>query len=106
VLLIQLVVSLDPFPSVAESLRRYVWYTMTPLAGILLLASCLPFDPGFMLGNSGEIVLAPLASLVLFVASGCVVLSWGFLRVVTWTLLKVVSIFGRLVSHQTVRALH
>lgn len=95
----------DPFPSVAESLTRYVLHTMVPLAGVLLLASCLPLDVGFMLGNSGEVVLAPLASLVLFIASGCVVLSWGLLRVLTWISLRVISVFGRLALHQVGPAL-
>ena len=68
---------------------------MVPLAGILLLASCLPLDVRYLLGNAGEVLLAPLAPLVLFVASGCVVLSWCILRSVMWVLLSVVSVFGR-----------
>ena len=87
--------SVDAFPDISETLTRYVSHTMVPLAGILLLASCLPLDVGYLLGNAGEIVLAPLAPLVLFVASGCVVLSWYILRGIMWVVLIVVSPFGR-----------
>jgi GPI inositol-deacylase len=87
--------SVDAFPHVAESLSRYVTQTMAPLAGALLLASCVPLDAGYFLGNAGEVALAPLAPLVLFVASGCVVLSWGILRGVMWGILNAASIFGR-----------
>ncbi|KAF8517867.1 PGAP1-like protein-domain-containing protein [Gautieria morchelliformis] len=85
----------DAFPDVAESLARYVTQTMAPLAGVLLLASCVPLDAGYLLGNAGEVALAPLAPLVLFVASGCVVLSWGILRCVMWGMLNAASVFGR-----------
>jgi hypothetical protein len=84
--------SVDAFLHVVESLSRYVTQTMVPLAGALLLASCVPLDAGYFLGNTGEVTLAPL---VLFVASGCIVLSWRILCGVVWGILNAASIFGR-----------
>ena len=90
-------VSLASFPSVSESLGRYTSQTLVPLSGILLFASFLPLDSSFLLGNSGEPILAPLAPLVLFIASGCVAVSWYLLRGTMWVVFRVVSLFGRFV---------
>jgi len=82
------------FATVPESLARYASRTLAPLSGVLLLASFLPLDSSFLLGNSGEPILAPLAPLVLFTASGCVAISWYLLQSIMWVLFKVVSLFG------------
>lgn len=68
---------------------------MVPLGGAVLLLSCLPLHVGYLLGNAGELVLAPLAPLVLFATSGCVILSWYCLRGIMQVLFSVVSVFGR-----------
>ncbi|KAF8591481.1 PGAP1-domain-containing protein [Ramaria rubella] len=89
------------FPSVSESLVQYVSQKMAPLSGVLLILSCLPLDSKYLLGNSGDPLLSPLAPLVLFITSGCVVISWTLLQGILWALLKVALIFGRLVQNRT-----
>jgi len=92
----------DHFPTVWESLWHFTSQTMVPLSVVFVLASCLPFGVTILLGNAGELILSPLAALVLYAASGCVVISWTTLQAIMWLLFKVGSILGLVTEERRV----
>ncbi|KAF8529105.1 PGAP1-like protein-domain-containing protein [Hysterangium stoloniferum] len=86
------------FPTIWESLWHFTSQTMVPLSVVFGIASCLPFGVTVLLGNGGELIISPLAALVLYAASGCVVISWITLQVIMWFVSKVGSILERIHS--------
>ena len=58
--------------------------------------SFVPFPVDYYLGNEGHPLFAPLAPLLLLVATGMVCVSWWTLEVLMWSIGKVgVKVFGR-----------
>ncbi|KIJ56766.1 hypothetical protein M422DRAFT_197939 [Sphaerobolus stellatus SS14] len=88
----------DPFPTLMESMYKYISERMLPLGLLLFIFSCIPSKSELLLGNSGELLLAPLASLFLFVSSGCVALSCLLLQGLMSVLQGIQYIYGRFTS--------
>ncbi|KAH9019092.1 PGAP1-like protein-domain-containing protein [Lactarius hengduanensis] len=77
-----------PMPSVSESLSVFTRATLPRLLGATLAISLLPLPRDYVLGNGGEIVFAPLAPLVLLIATGLVTVSWWVLCITMWPIRK------------------
>ncbi|KAF9464808.1 GPI-inositol-deacylase [Collybia nuda] len=83
-------------PTVQDSLNLYGRKTIRKLLLFSLICSVLPLPAAYYLGNSGEILFAPIAPLLLLVASGLVCISWWFLVILMWPIGSLGrSIFGR-----------
>ncbi|GJJ07529.1 hypothetical protein Clacol_001731 [Clathrus columnatus] len=85
----------EPFLPLNEALSLFVSRKLLPLAGGLVFLSCLPLNADFLLGNSGEMILSPLAVLVLVVSSGCVVITLNILDVLVWIARKTNTLLRR-----------
>jgi glycosylphosphatidylinositol deacylase len=78
-------------PSVDQSMRYYEKVLSRFLIPVSFLASFLPWPPEFYLGLGSSAIFAPLAPLILLLASGLVVVSWWALRLCLF-LLRPISV--------------
>ena len=82
-----LCVQFDPaMPSVGQSLFIYSRRTLSKLLLTSVLVALLPIPPGYYLGTGGEILFAPIAPVLVLLASGLVFVSWGLLKCLIWLL--------------------
>jgi hypothetical protein len=85
-------------PAVHQSLSTYSRKPLKKLVLVSFLISFLPLPVDYYLGNEGEMTFAPIAPLLLLIASGLVVVSWWVLAILMWPLGKVGIMFlGRFV---------
>lgn len=83
-------------PTVHQSLSTYSSKPLRKLMLASFLISFLPLPVEYYLGNEGDILFAPIAPLLLFIASGLVFVSWWVLVVLMWPLGKVgILLVGR-----------
>ncbi|KAF9268404.1 PGAP1-domain-containing protein [Marasmius fiardii PR-910] len=82
-------------PTVYQSLRWFGRRTYPKLMVASFLVSVLPVSVEYYLGNSGTLVFAPIAPLLLTVATGLVYVSWALLNVIMWPVEKVGRLFFR-----------
>jgi GPI inositol-deacylase len=75
-------------PSMQESLACYGRFLLPYFLPASLVFSVIPFSETLYLGNNGNFLLAPIAPLILLIASGLVCVSW-------WILAGLLSITGR-----------
>ena len=75
-------------PTVGQSLNTYVKIYYPRLTAALFVLSFVPLPEGLLLGNRGEPLLSLVVPFFLFISSGLVVLSYGFLRLFLWPLKK------------------
>ena len=75
-------------PSVQESLASYSGFLLRYFLPASLLFSVIPFSESLYLGNNGNFLFAPIAPLILLIASGLVCVSW-------WILASLLLIIGR-----------
>lgn len=88
-------------PTVDESFAFYCSKVLRKLLLSSLVISLLPLPAEYYLGNSGEVTFAPIAPLLLLVASGLVYISWWFLVLLMWPIGKLgKQVFGRWVYFQ------
>ena len=80
--------NIAPMPSVQESLVHYRRLLFRYFVPASLLFSVIPLSEALYLGNSGKVLFAPIAPLILLLASGLVCVSW-------WILAGLLSIIGR-----------
>jgi len=85
-------------PSVQQSLSHFGRKMLFRLLFGSLVVSFIPLPEKYYLGNRGEPFFAPIAPLLLLLASGLVCISWWVLVVLMWPLGK----FGRLVFGRSV----
>ena len=86
-------------PSIQESLTRYSYFLFRYFPPASLVLSVIPFHETHYLGNNGNLLLAPIAPLVLLVASGLVCISWWILAGLLLLIGRASSfLFGRSVS--------
>ncbi|OCH95908.1 PGAP1-domain-containing protein [Obba rivulosa] len=88
-----------PVPSVHASLQRFVSHILPRLVPILFALSVIPLPVGFYVGNGGALLLSPVAPLLVLVASGLVVLSWGVLALSIWLAGLPMKLFGARPKH-------
>ena len=85
-------------PATYQSLSTYSCKTLKKLMLVSFLVSFLPLPAGYYLGNEGEMMFAPIAPLLLLIASGLVFVSWWVLVILMWPLGKLGILFlGRFV---------
>ncbi|KAH9047006.1 PGAP1-like protein-domain-containing protein [Lactarius deliciosus] len=84
-----------PTPSVSDSLSVFTRVTLPRLLGATFAISLLPLPRDYALGNGGEIVFAPLAPLVLLIATGLVTVSWWVLCITMWPIRKAGRVLAR-----------
>lgn len=77
-----------PMPSIQESLARYSRFLFRYFLPGSLVFSVMPLSEMFYLGNNGNLLLAPIAPLILLIASGLVCVSW-------WILAGLLSVIGQ-----------
>ncbi|KAF8806287.1 PGAP1-domain-containing protein [Phlegmacium glaucopus] len=77
-----------PMPSVQASLACYGRFLFRYILPGSLVFSVIPLSETLYLGNNGNLLLAPIAPLVLLIASGLVCVSW-------WILAGLLSMIGR-----------
>ncbi|KAF5388432.1 hypothetical protein D9615_000673 [Tricholomella constricta] len=84
-----------PMPSVKDSLSYYGQHTFRKLllASFVVAFIALPVD--YYIGTRGGPLFAPLAPLLLLVASGLVYVSWWVLMCLMWPIGALGSLFGR-----------
>ncbi|KAF9450963.1 GPI-inositol-deacylase [Macrolepiota fuliginosa MF-IS2] len=82
-----------PMPSIAQSTQYYGRILLRFMLPASLLASFLPWPTGFYLGLGGSGLFAPLAPLILLIASGLVIVSWWNLVVLIWMLRPLRRVF-------------
>ena len=87
-LLTEAIYQIAPMPGVQESLVHYCRFLFRYFVPASLLFSVIPLSEALYLGNNGNILLAPIAPLILLFASGLVCVSW-------WILDGLLSIIGR-----------
>lgn len=75
-------------PSIQESLARYNRVLFRYMLPGSLVFSVIPLYETLYLGNNGNLLLAPIAPLILLIASGLVCVSW-------WILAGLLSVIGR-----------
>lgn len=75
-------------PSVQESLAHYCRFLFRYFVPASLLFSVIPLSEALYLGNNGNVLFAPIAPLILLIASGFVCVSW-------WILAGLLSVIGR-----------
>lgn len=75
-------------PSVQESLARYCRLLFRYFLPASLTFWIIPLSETLYLGSYGNMLLAPIAPLILFIASGLVCVSW-------WILVGLLSVIGR-----------
>jgi len=81
-------------PSLNQTVRCYsqlLWRFILP---IYLFASFLPWPTELYLGLGVAGPFAPLAPLILLIASGLVIATWWVLKGLEWTLRPVAKIFA------------
>lgn len=66
-------------PSVQESLTLYCRFLFSYFVPASLLFSVIPLSETLYLGNNGNVLFAPIAPLILLIASGLVCVSWWIL---------------------------
>ena len=64
--------------------------------GATFFISLLPLPKEYVLGNGGEVFFAPLAPLVLLIATGFVTISWFALCMLMWPIRKARHVLARL----------
>jgi len=74
-------------PSVGQSLRIYARFLFRYLLPGSLAFSILPLPESLVMGNNGVPFLAPIAPLILLIASGLVCVVW-------WILLLLITVIG------------
>ena len=82
-------------PSVSESLFSFTRGTLPRLMGATLVISLLPLPEDYVLGNAGEIFFAPLAPLLLLLATGFVAVNWYVLCALMWPIRKARRVLPR-----------
>jgi len=75
-------------PSIQESLTRYGRFLFRYVLPGSLVSSVIPLSEALYLGNNGNLLLVPIAPLILLIASGLVCVSW-------WILAGLLSVVGR-----------
>ena len=73
-------------PSVGQSLFIYSRRTLGKLLLTSVLIALLPIPADYYLGTGGEILFAPIAPVLVLIASGLVFVSWGLLKCLVWLL--------------------
>jgi len=73
-------------PSVGQSLVLYSRRTLGKLLLTSVLVALLPIPADYYLGTGGEILFAPIAPVLVLIASGLVFVSWGLLKSLIWLL--------------------
>ena len=86
-----LIENIVPMPTIQESLARYSHFLYRYLLPGSLVFSVIPLPETLYLGNNGNLLFAPIASLILLIASGLVCVSW-------WILGGLLSVIGRAIS--------
>ncbi|KAF5393191.1 hypothetical protein D9757_001207 [Collybiopsis confluens] len=81
-------------PPVTRSLREFGQRRLPRLLLASLLIALLPLSEQFFLGNGGNWIYAPMAPLLLLIASGLVCASWGLLLLLMWPVGKIGNIFS------------
>ncbi|TFY70018.1 hypothetical protein EVG20_g2909 [Dentipellis fragilis] len=84
-----------PMPSVLQSLELFVKKALPTLLAISFGLALLPLPADYLLGNSGEAVLAPLAPVLLLIATGLVCVSWFILLALIWPFSRILRSTGR-----------
>ena len=96
--------NIAPMPSVQESLAHYSRFLFRYFVPASLLFSVIPLSEALYLGTNGNVLFAPIAALILLIASGLVCVSWLILDGLLWIIGRTSSfLFGRLVfcgSHE------
>ena len=83
-------------PSVQESLACYSGFLFRYFVPASLLFSVIPLSEALYLGNNGNVLFAPIAPLILLIASGLVCVSWWILAGLLWMIGRASSfLFGR-----------
>ncbi|KDR84062.1 hypothetical protein GALMADRAFT_219892 [Galerina marginata CBS 339.88] len=77
-----------PVPTIGQSLARYTSALFRYLLPASSIFSVFPLPESLYLGNEGVVFLAPIAPLILFLASGLVCISW-------WILVALLTIIGQ-----------
>lgn len=80
--------NIAPMPSVQESFACYCRFLFRYFVPASLLFSIIPLSEALYLGNNGNVLFAPIAPLILLIASGLVCVSW-------WILAGLLSMIGR-----------
>ena len=75
-------------PSVQESFAYYCRFLFRYFLPASLLFSVIPLSEALYLGNNGNVLFAPIAPLILLIASGLVCVSW-------WILAGLLSMTGQ-----------
>jgi glycosylphosphatidylinositol deacylase len=73
-------------PTVDQSLSTYSHKTLRGLMLASFLVSFIPLPVDYYLGNEGEALFAPIAPVLLFIASGLVFVSWWVLTILMWSI--------------------
>lgn len=81
-------------PSISQSMRHYEGVLSRFMLPMSFFGSFLPWPIEFYLGLGSSGVLAPLAPLILLVASGLVIASWGVLRICLYLLRPLAAFFA------------
>ncbi|KAA1475868.1 PGAP1-domain-containing protein [Dentipellis sp. KUC8613] len=84
-----------PMPGVSQSLELFVKKALPTALAVSFGIALLPLPAEYLLGNSGEAVLAPLAPVLLLVATGLVCVSWFILLALMWPFSRILRSNGR-----------
>lgn len=91
-------------PTVKQSLTTYSQTTFPKLLFASLLIAALPIPAEYYLGTNGEILFAPIAPILLLIASGLVCISWWILVALMWPIGKLGAlIFRRSIPYRIIR---
>jgi glycosylphosphatidylinositol deacylase len=83
-------------PNVQKSLTMFITKTLPKLMLVSLVVAVMPLTENYYLGTRGQPILALLAPMLLFIATGAVCVSWWILVFLMWPLEKFgKSAFGR-----------
>lgn len=76
-------------PTVGQSLSQYNYHLLRYFLPASLIISALPFPEWAYTGNQGLLFLAPIAPIILLIASGLVCVVW-------WILFALLAVIGKL----------
>ncbi|KAL0577563.1 GPI inositol deacylase [Marasmius crinis-equi] len=81
-------------PSVSRSLETFGRRTYPKLLIASFVISFIPLPEEYYLGNAGTYVFAPIAPILLTMATGLVCVSWALLNVLMWPMEKIGRLFA------------
>lgn len=80
-------------PTVDQSLSTYSHRTLQGLMLASFLVSFVPLPVDYYLGNEGEALFAPIAPVLLLLASGLVFVTWWVLTILMWSIGNIGTLF-------------